>query len=375
MPSPSTTSFALLHAGPSRAASLTSYVIFFTTAVSVRSSGGLRTILRALRRVPHPRRAGHRNPPDRSRLRPAPARVPALCEDVRLHLQPRAWHLPLRELIARLLCRRCRTADDRAKYSDRPCRNAARGFDSTVKGSKTMKFILMMGMKTTREHVKGIMTWPQEDIQAHIAFMMTFNKELKGPANSSPPKGWPGRTRPSSCAPARTARPSPTASSPKPRSSSPATGSSTSRPPERAYQIAARASAAPGHRRRAAQHADRSAAGDERAAEESCDSDCRTPASSTCCASSRRRCSAPSSAASAISPPPRTPSRRRSSPRPRNGRTRACPTIRAAGSFRSRSRRMTDHIRSEIARRRRETAAAMAAGYVIPAPDTASSSR
>ena len=34
--------------------------------------------------------------------------------------------------------------------------------------------------------------------------------------------------------------------------------------PERAYEIAARASAAPGPRRRAAEHADRGAAGDER---------------------------------------------------------------------------------------------------------------
>src|SRR5215813_2383999 len=31
------------------------------------------------------------------------------------------------------------------------------------------------------------------------------------------------------------------------------------------------------------------------------------------------------------------------------------------------SRRMTDHVRSELARRRRETAAAMEAGYVAPA--------
>lgn len=43
-----------------------------------------------------------------------------------------------------------------------------------------MKFILMMGMKTDKESMtKGIMTWPQEDIQAHIGFMMSFNKELK----------------------------------------------------------------------------------------------------------------------------------------------------------------------------------------------------
>ena len=38
------------------------------------------------------------------------------------------------------------------------------------------------------------------------------------------------------------------------------------------------------------------------------------------------------------------------------------------------SRRMTDQIRSDVARRRRETAAAMESGYVIPAPDPGSNS-
>jgi hypothetical protein len=43
-----------------------------------------------------------------------------------------------------------------------------------------MKFILMMGMKTDAEsRSKGITTWPKDDIQAHIAFMMSFNKQLK----------------------------------------------------------------------------------------------------------------------------------------------------------------------------------------------------
>ena len=43
-----------------------------------------------------------------------------------------------------------------------------------------MKFILMMGMKTDKESMsKGIMTWPKEDIQAHIGFMVAFDKELK----------------------------------------------------------------------------------------------------------------------------------------------------------------------------------------------------
>ena len=43
-----------------------------------------------------------------------------------------------------------------------------------------MKFILMMGMKTDKESMsKLIMTWPHEDIQAHIGFMIGLNKELR----------------------------------------------------------------------------------------------------------------------------------------------------------------------------------------------------
>jgi hypothetical protein len=38
----------------------------------------------------------------------------------------------------------------------------------------------MMGMKTDKESMsKLIMTWPKEDIQAHIGFMIGLNKELK----------------------------------------------------------------------------------------------------------------------------------------------------------------------------------------------------
>ncbi|MFN7934278.1 MAG: YciI family protein [Bryobacteraceae bacterium] len=41
-----------------------------------------------------------------------------------------------------------------------------------------MKYMMMMG-GTKAGMAKGIATWPKEDIQAHIAFMMQFNKELK----------------------------------------------------------------------------------------------------------------------------------------------------------------------------------------------------
>jgi hypothetical protein len=61
-----------------------------------------------------------------------------------------------------------------------------------------MKFILMMGMKTGKESMsKGIMTWPKEDIQAHIGFMIGFNKELKeaGELVSAEGLAWPDQAK------------------------------------------------------------------------------------------------------------------------------------------------------------------------------------
>ncbi len=61
-----------------------------------------------------------------------------------------------------------------------------------------MKFILMMGMKTDKESIaKGIMTWPKQDIQAHIGFMIGFNKELKasGELVSAEGLAWPDQAK------------------------------------------------------------------------------------------------------------------------------------------------------------------------------------
>ena len=61
-----------------------------------------------------------------------------------------------------------------------------------------MKFILMMGMKTDPKSMsKGIMTWPKEDIQAHIGFMTGFNKELKaaGELVSAEGLAWPDQAK------------------------------------------------------------------------------------------------------------------------------------------------------------------------------------
>ncbi|MEO8130629.1 MAG: YciI family protein [Bryobacteraceae bacterium] len=40
-----------------------------------------------------------------------------------------------------------------------------------------MKYILMMSHR--KSETEGIGTWPKKDIQAHIAFMMSLNKELR----------------------------------------------------------------------------------------------------------------------------------------------------------------------------------------------------
>jgi hypothetical protein len=61
-----------------------------------------------------------------------------------------------------------------------------------------MKFMLMMGMKADNgSQSKGIMTWPKEDIQAHIQFMMDLNKELKtaGELVSAEGLAWPDQAR------------------------------------------------------------------------------------------------------------------------------------------------------------------------------------
>ena len=43
-----------------------------------------------------------------------------------------------------------------------------------------MKFLLMMGMKTDAESkLKSIVTWQKHEFQAHIAFMTSLNKQLK----------------------------------------------------------------------------------------------------------------------------------------------------------------------------------------------------
>jgi len=45
-----------------------------------------------------------------------------------------------------------------------------------MKGANDMKYILMMNTMRAGE---GIPNWPKQDLQAHIGFMMSLNKELR----------------------------------------------------------------------------------------------------------------------------------------------------------------------------------------------------
>jgi hypothetical protein len=110
-----------------------------------------------------------------------------------------------------------------------------------------MKFILMMGMKTDKEsQSKGIMTWPQEDIQAHVRFMMAFNRQLKesGELVSAEGLAWPDQAKLVRAGKDGT----PVTDGVFPESKEFLIGFWVIdvESPERAYQVAAQASAAPG---------------------------------------------------------------------------------------------------------------------------------
>src|SRR5260370_10340306 len=47
---------------------------------------------------------------------------------------------------------------------------------ATTKGEANMKYILMMN---TMRVGRGVQQWPQKDLQAHIAFMINIDKELR----------------------------------------------------------------------------------------------------------------------------------------------------------------------------------------------------
>jgi hypothetical protein len=110
-----------------------------------------------------------------------------------------------------------------------------------------MKFILMMGMKTDKASMsKGIMTWPKQDVQAHIAFMINFDKELKetGELVSAEGLAWPDQAK--LVRADKDGMPITDGVFPESKEFLIGYWIIDVESPERAYQVAARASAAPG---------------------------------------------------------------------------------------------------------------------------------
>jgi hypothetical protein len=125
-----------------------------------------------------------------------------------------------------------------------PCENALM---CDIERKTTMKFILMMGMKADKEsQSQGIMTWTQEEIRAHIQFMMSLNKGLKeaGELVSAEGLSWPDQAK----LVRADANGAPVTDGVFPESKEFLIGFwiIDVESPERAYQVAARASAAPG---------------------------------------------------------------------------------------------------------------------------------
>jgi len=105
----------------------------------------------------------------------------------------------------------------------------------------------MMGMKTDEESMsKGIMSWPPEDIQAHIGFMIAFNKELKesGELVSAEGLAWPNEAK--LVRADKDGMPITDGVFPESKEFLIGYWIIDVENPERAYEVAARASAAPG---------------------------------------------------------------------------------------------------------------------------------
>jgi hypothetical protein len=110
-----------------------------------------------------------------------------------------------------------------------------------------MKYILMMGMKTDKEsQSRGIMTWQKEDIQAHIQFMMDLNKQLKaaGELVSAEGLAWPDQAK--LIRAGKDGAPITDGVFPESKEFLIGYWVIDVESPERAWQVAARASAAPG---------------------------------------------------------------------------------------------------------------------------------
>jgi hypothetical protein len=106
-----------------------------------------------------------------------------------------------------------------------------------------MKYILMMN---TMKSGHGVPEWPRKDLQAHIAFMMAFNKELheRGELVSAEGLSFPDQAK--QVRAGKDGRPVTDGVFPESKEFLAGFWIIDVDSPERAYEIAAKASAAPG---------------------------------------------------------------------------------------------------------------------------------
>ena len=110
-----------------------------------------------------------------------------------------------------------------------------------------MKYILMMMMSNANNtDCEPIGTWPKKDIQAHIAFMMGLNKELRASGELVSAEGLDGPEQAKLVRAGKNGAPITDGVFPEAKEFLAGYWIVDVDSPERAYAIAARASAAPG---------------------------------------------------------------------------------------------------------------------------------
>jgi hypothetical protein len=109
-----------------------------------------------------------------------------------------------------------------------------------------MKYILMMMGTKAGWETSGIGTWPKKDIQAHIAFMMSLNKELKASGELVSAEGLAGPDQAKIVRAGKDGSPITDGVFPESKEFLAGYWIVDVETPERAYAIAARASTAPG---------------------------------------------------------------------------------------------------------------------------------
>ncbi len=107
-----------------------------------------------------------------------------------------------------------------------------------------MKYLLMMNGPW--EGIKPIGTWPKKDVEAHIAFMIGLNKDLQASGERVAAEGLAGPEQAKLVRAGKDGRPNTDGVFPESKEFLAGFWIVEVASPERAYEIAARASAAPG---------------------------------------------------------------------------------------------------------------------------------